>query len=232
MLLTIGERKPHTEEPENLWVFRLLGIKPTEGWSLEIDANDITRLRHERHGGLSIEMLPDQLLVLKSWMDQKPDHPKKSVAIVIEGPQGFLLHLKNKKLPNPKCWHKLSLIGGMQKLDENPRVAMMRRLHEEVRSRELVEHVVHLMKPMGSMELTCPHTKTIHECTWFLSYLDNPTQFVRWIERFLGSPGLSSDDSAFLTHEEILPMVLDEDMFPGSEFNHSHHKLIEHLFQQ
>ena len=224
MLLTTGKHEPWAKEPENLWVFRVLGIEPEEGWNIELHGNVVflTALGKEKIIPIPIY----RAYALSAWMNQAEDNPENGVSLVIEGPQGFLMHRKDDKHPNPKCRERLCLFSGSLKFNEKPLDGILRELYEEIRDVKAADKIAALMKYHGSLLLSSMQWNGTYTCHWFHTKTAQTVRFETWKQSMLGNPGLGESNPAFVTRSELSELITEERCNPGKHFVSSHHEML------
>jgi len=220
MLLEPGRQESFEKEPENAWVYRVLG--------LDIDAQSVDVVVEElgvriTQDGVSrmVSLNKHRRAALMAWQQKDA-----AVGVVIGGPQGFLMQRKDDKHPNPKCRGLLCLFSGSANMGEDPFHTVVRELYEEIRDPEVVDEIAELMKPSGHGELPSVQWKDNYWFVWFSATTDDPDQFERWKDSMFGEPGLGESDPALVTHEELRALIAAEDAEPGKHFVSSHHVVL------
>lgn len=234
-ILELGQQKPHEKEPPNAWVFRVLGLDPTQDIGLELHIYNSqlycgvpgTKLINCIH----LELEYETRLAIESWMQfgTNPDDHTRAVSIIIhdQDETGFLLQRKDLKHPILNCRGRYSLFGGSPYIGEPVLYAAYRELLEEIQACKNLN--LWNVKHLEDLTLNSVQWPGTYVCSIFT--LPVPHKLFLQLVTSVAFHGMVSESiGAVITTNEfkdvLLPQELEE---PGRHFVASHHLAINRI---
>ena len=234
--LRLGSVLPFTKEPENLWLFRQLGLEPHERAVYSLIGLSNAVYMQEYANELTECRVPKGCVEtgIRSWIqnDGQPEEPLKHVGVVIVAPncKAFLMMRKNLLQQNPVCCGKLSLFASPIHIHERPRSAACRAIIREAFAPTYFQtDGLHVAEVVASEPLRRVQWPEMYELSSYAVFLKDWSSWHRLFEELVEN-GLAESSLATFTRDEFQTVLLPQELaIPGKHFLSSHHRVIQHI---
>jgi ADP-ribose pyrophosphatase YjhB (NUDIX family) len=224
MPVTFPPARAHEKESRNLWIARLLNLDQDTVKSVQFTHGCVLV-----NGKEVVIPFARRVALFSHHISQQENRKNSSngAAVLLTNPDHsqVIITQKDDKHPRESCRNMLSLIGGGLFEGEDPTIAVIREVYEEIRCSEVADTIVEKLQHVDAVTLPAVQWPGEYTLNLYKAVAPSVLDFNIW-RYSIATTGLSEAGPRFLSTQDAIELTNEEELKPGSTFLASMHRAL------